>query len=243
MADSRDRDAAVFDTDFPSDLENQLMLNWYPQRIMRTTRGWTALELGLGHGYATKVFSRHFRRLMVIEDSAAVIQRFREQETDVQVEIVERPFEDFDTDERFEHIIMGFVLDHVDDPGLILSKYRNFLSPSGSVYVAVPNAESLNRRIGHAAGLLPDMQALSKSNLALGQKRYFTLESLRGCLRRQGYRVCREEGIYLKPFSTKQLQGLRLPESILESMLKVGIDYPELCAGILVEAVPSKQGY
>jgi len=237
---SGDRLATIFDSDFPRDLDNQLMLNWYPQRIMRTTKGWTALELGLGHAYATKVFSRHFRRLVVIESSSTVIQRFRNQEADLKVEIVERRFEEFETDERFEHIIMGFVLEHVDDPGLILRKYRSFLRPTGSVYVAVPNAESLNRRIGHAAGLLQDMHALSRASLALGHKRYFTLESLRGCLRRQGFRVCREEGIYLKPFSTKQLQSLRLPESILESMLKVGVEYPELCAGILVEAVPSK---
>jgi hypothetical protein len=55
--------------------------------------------------------------------------------------------------------------------------------------------ESMNRRLGHLAGLLPDLNALSE-RLLLGHKRYYTVDSLQAELRDAGYQVERVEGIY-----------------------------------------------
>jgi hypothetical protein len=43
------------------------------------------------------------------------------------------------------------------------------------------------------------------------------------------------EGIYLKPFTTRQMLSLNFSDEILDALCKVGIDYPELCCGILAE--------
>ena len=88
-------------------------------------------------------------------------------------------FEDFETEERFDAIGMGFVLEHVEDPGLILRRYQDFLAPGGQIFIAVPNAESLHRRLGNFAGMLPDMTTLSPADEAFGHRRYFTAETLR----------------------------------------------------------------
>jgi hypothetical protein len=41
--------------------DNNIMLNWYPERIMRLCKSTDSLlELGLGHGYTTQRFSRFF---------------------------------------------------------------------------------------------------------------------------------------------------------------------------------------
>jgi len=127
------------------------------------------------------------------------------------------------------------VLEHVDDPGLILRRYSRFLAPGGSIFIAVPNAESLHRRFGHAAGLLPDMTALSQADLNFGHQRYFTLASLRQMVEQQGLVVQKVEGLFLKAITTQQLMDLKLDERILQSMLKVGVDYPELCNSILMQ--------
>jgi len=50
-----------------------------------------------------------------------------------------------------------------------------------------------------------------------------------------GYQIIRQEGIFLKPFTTNQLRSLNLSQEILESMCKIGIHYPELSAGLLFE--------
>ena len=131
---------------------------------------------------------------------------------------------------------MGFVLEHVDNPAEILAHFRQFLTPNGSLFVAVPNAESMNRRLGHLAGLLPDMHALSENDVLLGHKRFYNVDSLRTELRTAGYEVERVEGIYLKPITTRQLVSLNLDANIIDALCKLGLDYPELSCGILALA-------
>ena len=100
--------------------------------------------------------------------------------------------------------------------------------------LTVPNAESLHRRLGHAAGLLPDIYALSSADLEFGHKRYFTLESLVTMVQGEGLEIRKVEGLLLKPITTQQMLDLNLSEAILQAMLKVGVDYPELCNSLLI---------
>jgi trans-aconitate methyltransferase len=216
--------------------DNKILLTWYPQRILAHSNGATSLlELGLGHGYTSSIFSTSFSRHQVLEGSAAVIQNFRENFPDCRAEIIETFFETFSTDEKFDLIVMGFILEHVDDPLEIISRYKQFLAPDGKMFVAVPNAEALNRRLGHLAGMLPDMEALSENDFLLGHKRYYSARSLTRDVEQAGCRVDKLEGIYLKPFTSSQMISLNLPDSIVQALCEVGIDYPELSCGILAQ--------
>ena len=78
------------------------------------------------------------------------------------------------------------------------------MAPHGKIFIAVPNAEVLNRRLGHLAGVLPDLQVLSENDIMLGHKRYYTVTSLIEEIKRAGYEIKRMEGIYLKPFTTNK---------------------------------------
>ena len=219
------------------DFDNSILLNWYPKRILELapdTR--SLLELGLGHGYSTPLFARALARHVVIEGSPAVIAMFRKASPDCRAQIIETYFEEFEGTERFDVIVMGFILEHVDNPAEILARYRRFLAPNGTLFVAVPNMESMNRRLGHFAGLLPDLHALSENDVLLGHKRYYSVDSLKTELRDAGYEVKRVEGIYLKPITTRQLVSLNLSADIIEALCKLGIDYPELSCGILAQA-------
>ena len=217
-------------------LDNRLTLNWYPERVVQMARqGGAMLELGLGHGYSSAFFGQAFRRYVVVEGSPEMIVRFHEKFDVPGLEIVQGFFEDFETEERFDAIGMGFVLEHVNDPGLILQRFTRFLAPGGSIFIAVPNAESLHRRFGHAADMLPDMTTLGKGDLEFGHQRYFTLETLKSLVESSGLSVTKVEGLLLKPITTQQLVDLNLDERILQAMLKVGVDYPELCNSILMQ--------
>jgi trans-aconitate methyltransferase len=220
-------------------LDNKLTLEWYPQRVAELSAGASMLELGLGHGYSTSYFAQRFRPYVVIEGSAEMITRFRERFAIADVRIEQGYFEDFTTDRRFHNIVMGFVLEHVDDPTEILCRYRELLVPGGSVFVAVPNAESLHRRFGHAAGLLPDITALSQADLDFGHRRYFTVRTLSQLVEASGYSIQRIEGLFLKPITTQQISDLRLPPATLQAMMIVGVDYPELCNSILMQLRPA----
>lgn len=221
------------------DFDNKIILSWYPHRVIKHSSGAESLlELGLGHGFSTAKFAGHFRRHQVLDGSPAVIATFRASYPDCKAEIVETYFEQFETDERFDVIVMGFILEHVDDPVAIMSRFRRFLAPGGKMFVSVPNAEVLNRRLGHLAGILDDMQELSDNDRLLGHQRYYTLASLTQDITTAGYTLEAAEGIYLKPFTTGQIRSLNLDQRIIEALCLAGVPYPELSCGILAQISP-----
>ena len=236
MSNSLDTHVAAYQGGNPYDFDNEILLTWYPQRVLHHVGArCSLLELGLGHGYPTDFFSRRFARHVVLEGSPAVIRNFRDKHPDCRAEVVETWFESFATDERFEVIVMGFILEHVDDPLLILRRFRDFLAPGGKMFLAVPNAEVLNRRLGVLAGLLDDVTTLSENDLLLGHKRFYSEATFRADIALAGCGVDRLEGIYLKPFATGQIASLQLDRKLIDALCSVGIDYPELCCGLLAE--------
>ena len=223
-----------------TEVENDLVLNWYPGRILRRLgdRTGSLLELGIGHGHTTRRFNDHFERHVVIDGSPAVIEQFRASDELGSIEIVESLFEEYETDERFDVIVMGFVLEHVDDPSLILRRFRKFLRPDGRLFIAVPNAKSMNRRLGLAMGKIDDIYTLNENDIRLGHQRQFCLDTLKALLEETGFECVWEEGIYLKPLPLGYMQAMPEFEDNLRAMLEVGVEFPELSVGLLIEARP-----
>lgn len=219
-----------------TEIENNLILNWYPHRmIARFGYVHSILELGLGHGYTAQIFSKACERHVVIEGSSVVIEQFKNNASSYSGEFVEAYFEDYTPGEYFDVIIMGFILEHVDDPDYILKRYRQFLKPGGKMYVAVPNAKSLNRRLGLELGMIDDIFSLNANDLALGHQRQYCRDTLTSAVQNAGYCITHEEGIYLKPLPLGVLKTLDDFDANLQAMLRVGIDFPDLCVGLLME--------
>ncbi|KRC77775.1 bifunctional 3-demethylubiquinone-9 3-methyltransferase/ 2-octaprenyl-6-hydroxy phenol methylase [compost metagenome] len=219
-----------------TEIENNLMLNWYPHRIInRSGHSDSLLELGLGHGYTSRIFAQACNRHVIVDGASVVIEQFRQNTPGFAGEIVEAYFEDYVPDQQFDIIVMGFILEHVDDPDLILDRYRGFLKPGGKMYVAVPNAKSMNRRLGLELGLIDDIYSLNANDIALGHQRQYCRDTLTAAVRRAGYRITHEEGIYLKPLPLAVLKSLDDFDANLQAMLKVGVDFPDLCVALLME--------
>lgn len=218
------------------DFDNEILLNYYPKRIIELTNGTNSiLELGLGHGFTAQVFSKVYKKHCILEGSSAVIDNYRKKFPDCKVEIIQTYFENFESDEKFDVIVLGFILEHVDNPVGILKHFKKFLSPNGRIFIAVPNAESMNRRLGHHAGFLSDMFELSQNDFDLGHKRFYTVDALKNDMQDAGFCVERLEGIYLKPFTTSQIMSLDLDEKVISGLCQLGVEYPELSCGILAE--------
>jgi 2-polyprenyl-3-methyl-5-hydroxy-6-metoxy-1,4-benzoquinol methylase len=218
------------------DFDNLLQLDWYSKRIISLRPKASSLpELGLGYGVTTEKFSRHFKRHVVVDGSTAVIGNFRKLYPNCPAEIQACMFEEFETDERFDVVVLGFVLEHVDDPVSTMKRFKRFMSPSGSMFLTVPDAGVLNRRLGHLAGLLPDMSAMSEHDELLGHKRYYTAETLTRDIEAATLNVKRMEGIYLKPLTTRQMVSLELSEPIMEAFCEIAINYAELSSSLLAK--------
>jgi 2-polyprenyl-3-methyl-5-hydroxy-6-metoxy-1,4-benzoquinol methylase len=236
-----DKYISSYNAGFEYTFDNTIILNWYPRRILeKSPKSAKVLELGIGHGYSFKWFSENFESYTVIDGSPAVIQKLLKEFPETKAQIVESYFEEFQTDEKFDVIIMGFVLEHVENPASILVKYKSFLKPNGRCFVAVPNAECLHRRIGNAAGYLDNMFTLSEADLSFGHRRLYSVETLTQEIENCGYKITNKEGIFLKPLTTSQLKELKLSENIIQGMCHLGVKYPELSAALLFELTPSK---
>lgn len=231
-----DQFAEAYKPTFAYALDNELILNWYPHRIVEATTGGSLLELGVGHGYATRILNGHFDRHVIIDGAPAIIQAFREQNPDLKVDLVEGYFEDYQSDQQFDVICIGFVLEHVENPRDILARYRKFLKPDGLIFVTVPNAESMHRRVGKAAGLLPDLFALGEGDRQLGHRQLFSVASMDGLLADCGFETVKTEGLFFKPFTTGQIEQLDLAPAILDGLMSVGVAYPELCCAFMTHA-------
>lgn len=231
-----DQFAEAYKPSFAYALDNELILNWYPHRIVEATAGGSLLELGVGHGYATRILNGHFDRHVIIDGSPAIIEAFREQNPELKVDLIEGYFEAYQSDETFDVICIGFVLEHVENPADILTRYRRFLKPGGSIFVTVPNAESMHRRVGNAAGLLPDLFALGEGDRQLGHRQLFSVASMDRLLSDCGFETIKTEGLFFKPFTTGQIQKLDLTPAILEGLMSVGVAYPELCCAFMTRA-------
>lgn len=235
MSNNLDSYKNAYQNDFLYSLDNELILNWYPNRIIENSKEGSLLELGLGHGYTSINFSKKFEKHTVIEGSKGIIEQFHGKFKNHKINIINEYFEKYESIEKFDVIVMGFIIEHVDEPNLILKKYKQYLNKNGSIFITVPNAEALNKRFGYEAGIIDDIFKLSEGDKALGHKRLFTVDSLRKLVEDEGYLVKNIEGIFLKPITTKQIIDLKLPEKTLNAMLKVGVNYPELCAAIMME--------
>lgn len=234
-----DQDISIYYEGNIYEFDNNIMMDYYPKRIIELVGDQckTCLELGIGHGKTIEIFSNFFETHVVLEGDKNIIDRFKRIYKETKVEVIETYFEDWETEKLFDVIIMGFILEHVERPSEILKKYARFLSPKGKLYIAVPNAEALNRRVGVEAGLLTDILQLSETDIRFGHKRYYTLNTLRDEILKDGIglEITKVEGIYLKPITTAQMISLNLSPNIIKGFLNVGKYYPELCLGLLVE--------
>jgi 2-polyprenyl-3-methyl-5-hydroxy-6-metoxy-1,4-benzoquinol methylase len=98
---------------------------------------------------------------------------------------------------RFDYLIFSDVLEHLQDPGLILESYLPFLQDSGTVIVSVPNVAAWNIRLRLLFGIFEyaDSGILDRTHL-----RFFTFKTAQQMLRDAGLRVTKKD---LTPYLTR----------------------------------------
>lgn len=218
------------------EIENYLIMNEYPsligKKISKVSR---LLELGIGHGFTIPIFNQFCYEHDVIEGSNLVIQNFKTKYPANKCKLIESYFEDFDTDIKYDVIVVGFVLEHVENPIEILRKYKAFLTNNGSMFIAVPNAMSLNRRLGLKLGMINNIYDLNETDHSLGHLRNYCVNTLEQDIAEAGLKIIEMNGLYLKPLPLSQLKMLNNFTEHMKAFLELGYHYPELSVAILAE--------
>lgn len=139
----------------------------------------------------------------------------------------------------FDFVICSGMLNEVRHPARFLRRVKKVLAKNGVLHINVPNAGSLHRRLGVAAGLIKRPHQIGRRNRQLMQYHVFSEESLRKVVRQGGFKIKSSGGYFMKPFSHAQMQAIGpkvLTRRVLEGLWQLGRQYPELATEIYVNA-------
>jgi 2-polyprenyl-3-methyl-5-hydroxy-6-metoxy-1,4-benzoquinol methylase len=171
--------------------------------------------------------------LTVLEGAAAFCESLRARFPTANV--VHALFEDFEPEAPFDTILLGHVLEHVDEPVAILRRAREWLTPEGRILAAVPNARSLHRQAAVIMGLLPFEEALNEADRKHGHRRVYNPETFRRDFLQAGLQVEVFGGYWLKPLSNAQIERDWTADQ-LAAFMRLGERYPDIAGEIYVVA-------
>lgn len=209
----------------------------YCFRVMsRFIHGPDVLELGPAEGVMTEQLVAAGHHMTLVEGSALFCNSLRARFPSAQV--VHSLFEEYEPNSSFDAIVLGHVLEHVDDPVHIVRKASGWLKPSGCMFAAVPNARSVHRQAAVLMGLLPQEDALNELDIHHGHKCVFNPESFRAVFNKAGLAIELFGGYWLKPLSNGQLEEHWTPQMI-DVFMALGERYPDIAGEIYVVAAKS----
>lgn len=201
--------------------------------VERFARGGRLLEMGPAEGVMTELLAAADFELTVVEGSALFCESLRHRFP--KANVVHSLFEEFEPTGQFDTIVLGHVLEHVEDPVKVLRSVRNWLAPGGVVFGAVPNARSLHRQAAVMMGLLAREDELNETDRHHGHRRVFDPESFRHVFVAAGLRVDVFGGYWLKPLSNRQLET-NWTQAMLDAFMQLGERYPDIAGEIYVVA-------
>ena len=206
-------------------------LEWVRATILPGSK---VLELGYGDGVTFKNLTSYCE-LTVVDGSSLIVSRAREEAQILgsNSEIYESYFETFSPNEKFDVIFASHVLEHVEDPEVVIKKFDEWLKPDGKVIIIVPNAQSIHRRLAVIMGLQKELDSLSQRDHLVGHLRVYTLAELEKQIADLGWTIVTKRGFFLKTLSNAQMKDF--DSQLIEAFAKISNEIPpELCANLAI---------
>ncbi|OJI04678.1 class I SAM-dependent methyltransferase [Polynucleobacter sp. MWH-Adler-W8] len=211
----------------------QLAIEYCFKILSRYISGERVLELGPAEGVMTELLITTGKSITVVEGSKLFCDDLKRRFS--KIDVVHCLFEEYVPSELFDTIILGHVLEHVEDPVAILKKVKSWVKPGGNIFAAVPNARSLHRQAAVDMGLLEEEAALNSLDLRHGHRRVFSPEDFRAIFLKANLKIDVFGGYWLKPISNGQIESSWTAQMI-SAFMKIGERYPDIAGEIYVVA-------
>jgi trans-aconitate methyltransferase len=218
--------AAVYDPSDPSRHFDYWLKRLQADVVAPWLQGGATLELGCATGELASLLAPLARDYVVVEGSAKNVEVARKRLPGVR--FVHALWEDFQTDELFNDVILFNALEHIDDPVGLLRRCATWLAPLGRIHAVVPNGMSLHRLVGVAMGLQSAPLDLTPGDTAQGHVRNYTIETLQRDVASAGLAMEHWQGIFLKVVSNRQMIGWDW--TLIRALHEVGQRLPEHAA-------------
>ncbi|MCC9602039.1 class I SAM-dependent methyltransferase [Stieleria sp. JC731] len=198
----------------------------------------SCLELGSYNGDFTKRLLQQFEQITCVEASGAAVEQLEASLGD-RVQCVQATFEDVQLNSTYDNVVLTHVLEHLDDPVLVLRRINEeWLSPNGRLMLVCPNANAPSRQIAVKMGLISHHAAVTEGESKHGHRITYSLDTLERDARAAGLNVVYRTGIFFKALANFQWDRLLATDIIsdeyLEGCYQLGQIYPDLCASIFL---------
>jgi 2-polyprenyl-3-methyl-5-hydroxy-6-metoxy-1,4-benzoquinol methylase len=202
--------------------------------IVQNAVGKSLLEIGCADGTMTEYFARHMKVVEAVDGSSYYLRKAEKRCKGLNVIFRNSLIEDFSARSKYDNIVMVRLLEHLNDPVLVLRRASKWLTENGLLHIVVPNGHSLHRRLGVVMGILSSVTEFSERDKAYGHRRVYIKESLFSDLKRAGLKIIHSEGVLLKPLPNAQME--KWDKKIIHALLEVGKELPDWCAEFYVKA-------
>lgn len=196
------------------------------------------LELGSYKGNFTERFLPYFNDITCVEASDVAIEEARKR-LGGRAEFINGLFESATLPKRYDNIVLTHVLEHLNDPVLVLKRINDeWLAEGGRFFLVCPNANAPSRQIAVKMGLISHNSAVTPAEAEHGHRCTYTLDTLERDATAAGLKVVHRSGIFFKALANFQWDRLLQTDIIspeyLEGCYMLGQQYPDLCSSIFL---------
>lgn len=241
MDNQRDYNVEIRDTTdhryaygFDFDVMHPYMLKSFEPFIRRGS----LLELGSYKGDFTRRFLPYSKDITCVEASGEALEVARSRLGE-KVTFIHSRFENAALLRRYDNIVLTHVLEHLDDPVLVLKRVNDeWLAEDGHFFLVCPNANAPSRQIAVKMGLISHNTAVTAAESEHGHRCTYTLDTLERDAVAAGLDVVHRSGIFFKALANFQwdrlLQTDIVSKQYLDGCYQLGQHYPDLCASIFL---------
>ena len=216
------------------------IVHYTGRALLERCRGGRVLEVACADGAVSEQLAAKFPDLTLLDGSKSLLEKVKARLP--QVSTVHSLIEDYKPEAPYDSVVATHVLEHVLEPVTVLRAMGRWLSPGGEIHVVVPNAESINRRIGIKLGMLETIDQLTEPDFAVGHRRIYREATLDADVAAAGLGIVEKRGLVLKPLSNAQM--LDWPRDLLDAFYELGFEMPvAMCSELYyVLSRPAEEG-
>ena len=194
-----------------------------------------ALEIGCFEGESSQLLENYFDDLTVLEAAENLIE-VAKNKVSASTQFIHSTIETADLEPVYDAIFLVHTLEHLDNPVKALARIRRWLSPTGRLFVVVPNADAASRQIAVKMGLIDTNNSVTTGELEHGHRCTYSMNTLEYDVRQSGLNIISRGGVFFKPLANFQfdllLKNKIIDQGYLDGCYALGMQYPELSASI-----------
>lgn len=230
----KDNEGRKYGYSFDYDVMHPYMLKSFEPFFVKGS----VLELGSFKGEFTQRLLPFFSDITCVEASDEALSIAKESLYE-KATFYQSVFEEVELPRKYNNIIMTHVLEHIDDPILVLKRVQaEWLADGGRFFLVCPNANAPSRQIAVKMGLITHNAAVTPAEELHGHRITYSLDTLERDAKAAGLDVIHRSGIFFKALANFQwdrlLQTDIISKAYLDGCYALGQQYPDLCSSIFL---------